>query len=35
VAQLRHNDTLRAGDSLVLYKNPAARRPEAVAGLQG
>jgi hypothetical protein len=35
VAQLLHNDTLRAGDSLVLYKNPAARRPATVAGLQG
>ena len=27
VADLAHNDTLRAGDTLVLYKNPAARRP--------
>jgi len=34
VAQLHHNDTLRAGASLVLYKNPAARRAVPAAGLQ-
>lgn len=34
VAQLQHNDTLRAGSSLVLYKNPAARRAVPAAGLQ-
>jgi len=28
VADLLHNDTLRAGDSLILYKNPTARRVE-------
>ena len=34
VAALVHNDTLRAGASLVLYKNPAARRGPAAA-MQG
>lgn len=28
VADLLHNDTLRAGEVMVLYKNPAASRPE-------
>jgi hypothetical protein len=26
VAQLHHGDTLRVGDSMILYKNPSARR---------
>ncbi len=29
VADLQHNDTLRVGDSMVLYKNPDARLPAA------
>ena len=28
VAQLSHGDTLRIGESMVLYKNPAARRAQ-------
>ncbi|MBM3984527.1 MAG: hypothetical protein FJ296_02360, partial [Planctomycetes bacterium] len=28
VADLLHNDTLRAGESMILYKNPDATRPE-------
>jgi hypothetical protein len=34
VSALHHNDTLRAGETLVLYKNPAARRAISAAGLQ-
>jgi hypothetical protein len=26
VAMLQHGDTLRVGESMILYKNPAARR---------
>jgi hypothetical protein len=29
VADLRHNDTLRAGESMILYKSAAARRARA------
>ncbi|HTE06801.1 MAG TPA: hypothetical protein VK824_11430, partial [Planctomycetota bacterium] len=31
VADLLHNDTLRAGETLVLYKNPSATLPDGTA----
>jgi len=34
IADLLHNDTLHVGDSLILYKNPDARRSAAAAALR-